>query len=97
MRHLQPRLPLPSTASVIAHECGLRKAYAYDIQAARAGFIVTMQAARAYIQSGLYKKIIVVCAEKMSSTTDYEDRSTCPLFGDAAAAAPSSLPTVPWG
>lgn len=71
---------------MIAHECGLQKAYAYDIQAACAGFIVTMQAARAYIQSGLYKKIIVVCAEKMSSMTDYEDRSTCPLFGDAAAA-----------
>lgn len=81
-----PDYRFPSTASVIAHECGLQKAYAYDIQAACAGFIVTMQAARAYIQSGLYKKIIVVCAEKMSSMTDYEDRSTCPLFGDAAAA-----------
>ena len=68
-----PDYRFPSTASVIAHECGLQKAYAYDIQAACAGFIVTMQAARAYIQSGLYKKIIVVCAEKMSSMTDYED------------------------
>lgn len=81
-----PDYRFPSTASVIAHDCGLHKAYAYDIQAACAGFIVTMQAARAYIQSGLYKKIIVVCAEKMSSMTDYTDRSTCPLFGDAAAA-----------
>ncbi len=45
-----------------------------------------MQAARAYIESGLYKKIVVVCAEKMSSMTDYQDRATCPLFGDAAAA-----------
>ncbi len=81
-----PDYRFPSTASVIAHRCGLTKAYAYDIQAACAGFIVTMQAARAYIQSGLYKKIIVVCAEKMSSMTDYEDRATCPLFGDAAAA-----------
>ena len=81
-----PDYRFPSTASVIAYECGLKNAYAYDIQAACAGFIVTMQAARAYIQSGLYKKIIVVCAEKMSSMTDYEDRSTCPLFGDAAAA-----------
>lgn len=81
-----PDYRFPSTASVIAHECGLQKAYAYDIQAACAGFIVTVQAARAYIQSGLYKKIIVVCAEKMSSMTDYEDRATCPLFGDAAAA-----------
>lgn len=81
-----PDYRFPSTASVIAHDAGLRNCYAYDIQAACAGFIVTMQAARAYICSGLAKKIIVVCAEKMSSMTDYEDRSTCPLFGDAAAA-----------
>lgn len=81
-----PDYRFPSTASVIAYEAGLKNAYAYDIQAACAGFIVTMQAARAYITSGLYKKVIVVCAEKMSSMTDYEDRATCPLFGDAAAA-----------
>ncbi|MDE6410769.1 MAG: ketoacyl-ACP synthase III [Muribaculaceae bacterium] len=81
-----PDYRFPSTASVIAHNCELRNAYAYDIQAACAGFIVTMQAARAYIEAGLYKKIIVVAAEKMSSMTDYEDRATCPLFGDAAAA-----------
>lgn len=81
-----PDYRFPSTASVISYETGLKNAYAYDIQAACAGFIVTMQAARAYIQSGLYKKVIVVCAEKMSSMTNYEDRATCPLFGDAAAA-----------
>lgn len=81
-----PDYRFPSTASVIAHETGLKNAYAYDIQAACAGFIVTMQAARAYIQSGLYNKVIVVCAEKMSSMTDYQDRATCPLFGDAAGA-----------
>ena len=81
-----PDYRFPSTASVIAYQCGLTKAYAYDIQAACAGFIVGMQAARAYISSGLYKKIIVVCAEKMSSMTNYADRATCPLFGDAAAA-----------
>ena len=82
-----PDYRFPSTASVIAHECGLKKAYAYDIQAACAGFIVGVQDARAYITSGIYKKVIVVCAEKMSSMTDYEDRQTCPLFGDGAAAA----------
>ena len=81
-----PDYRFPSTASVISHDCELSKAYAYDIQAACAGFIVTMQAARAYIEAGLYKKVIVVCAEKMSSMTDYQDRATCPLFGDAAAA-----------
>ncbi len=81
-----PDYRFPSTGSVIAHECGLKNAYAYDIQAACAGFIVGMQDARAYITSGIYKKIIVVCAEMMSSMTDYEDRQTCPLFGDGAAA-----------
>lgn len=81
-----PDYRFPSTASVIQHDTKLTNAYAYDIQAACAGFIVTLQAARAYIQGGLYKKIIVVCAEKMSSMTDYQDRATCPLFGDAAAA-----------
>lgn len=81
-----PDYRFPSTGSVIAHQCGLKNAYAYDIQAACAGFIVTLQAAKAYICSGLYKKVIVVAAEKMSSMTDYQDRATCPLFGDAAAA-----------
>ena len=81
-----PDYRFPSTASVILHRAGLKNAYGFDIQAACAGFIVTMQTARAYIQSGLYKKIIVVCAEKMSSMTNYKDRATCPLFGDAAAA-----------
>lgn len=81
-----PDYRFPSTASVIAHGVGLTRAYAYDIQAACAGFLVTVQDARAYIQSGLYKKIVVVAAEKMSSMTDYQDRATCPLFGDAAAA-----------
>ncbi len=81
-----PDYRFPSTASIIAHGCGIEKGYAYDIQAACAGFIVAMQAANAYIKSGLYKKVIVVAAEKMSSMTDYQDRNTCPLFGDAAAA-----------
>ncbi len=81
-----PDYRFPSTASIILHDCGLDNAYGYDIQAACAGFIVSLQAARAYILSGLYKKILVVCAEKMSSMTDYQDRATCPLFGDAATA-----------
>lgn len=81
-----PDYRFPSTASIIIHDTGLSNAYGYDLQAACAGFIVTMQSARAYIQSGLYKKVIVVCAEKMSSMTNYNDRATCPLFGDGAAA-----------
>ena len=77
----------PSTASIIAHGTGIeKKCYAYDIQAACAGFLVGMYEATAYIRSGMYKKVIVVSAEKMSSMVDYTDRAICPLFGDAAAA-----------
>jgi len=77
----------PSTASIIAHGTGIeKKCYAYDIQAACAGFLVALYDATGYIRSGMYKKIIVVAAEKMSSMTNYKDRATCPLFGDAAAA-----------
>lgn len=92
-----PDYRFPSTASIIAHQCGLNHCYAYDIQAACAGFIVTLQAATAYIRSGMYKKVIVVAAEMMSSMTNYEDRTTCPLFGDAAAAVlvePTEEPNV---
>ncbi len=81
-----PDYRFPSTASIIIHNCGLGNSYGYDIQAACAGFIVALQDATAYIRSGMYKKIVVVAAEMMSSMTDYTDRSTCPLFGDAAAA-----------
>lgn len=81
-----PDYRFPSTASIIAHQCGAVNAYAYDIQAACAGFIVALQSASAYIRSGLYKKIVVIAAEKMSSMTNYKDRTTCPLFGDAASA-----------
>lgn len=81
-----PDYRFPSTASVIAYGCKLVNAYGYDIQAACAGFIVAMQDATAYIRSCMYKKIIVVTTEKMSSMVNYNDRTTCPLFGDGAAA-----------
>ena len=84
MRNIKSRFP--STASIIAHGCGLNNCYAYDIQAACAGFIVALQSGNAYIKSGIYKKVVIVAAEMMSSMTDYQDRNTCPLFGDAAAA-----------
>ena len=81
-----PDYRFPSTGSIIAGGCGLNKAYAYDIQAACAGFIVALQDATSYIRSGMYKKVVVVAAEKMSSMVNYTDRTTCPLCGDAAAA-----------
>lgn len=80
-----PDYRFPSTASIIIEGAGLKKAYGYDIQAACAGFIVALEDAAAYIKSGLSKKIIVCCTEKMSSMVNYNDRSTCPLFGDGAA------------
>ncbi len=80
-----PDYRFPSTASIICEGTGLKNAYAYDIQAACAGFIVALEDATAYIKSGLRKKIIVVAAEKMSSMVNYKDRATCPLFGDGAS------------
>ncbi len=80
-----PDYRFPSTASVIIEGAKIKNCYGYDIQAACAGFIVALQDANAYIRSGLYKKVIVVCTEKMSSMINYEDRATCPLFGDGAA------------
>ncbi|MCH5247610.1 MAG: ketoacyl-ACP synthase III [Muribaculaceae bacterium] len=81
-----PDYRFPSTASVIAYGCHLKNCYAYDIQAACAGFIVALEDAAGYVKSGLKKKVVVVCAEKMSSMVNYKDRSTCALFGDGAAA-----------
>lgn len=81
-----PDYRFPSTGSIIAHNVGLPNAYAYDIQAACAGFLVALQDGAAYVKSGLRKKVVVVAAEKMSSMTNYTDRATCPLFGDGAGA-----------
>lgn len=81
-----PDYRFPSTGSVIAHKLGMTHAYAYDIQAACAGFLVALQDGAAYIRSGMYKKVVVVAAEKMSSMVNYADRTTCPLFGDGAGA-----------
>ena len=81
-----PDYRFPSTASIIAEKCGIKKAFSYDIQAACSGFLFALNSATAYIRSGMYKKVIVVSAEKMSSMVDYTDRATCPIFGDAGAA-----------
>ncbi|MDD3162378.1 MAG: ketoacyl-ACP synthase III, partial [Bacteroidales bacterium] len=76
----------PSTSSIIAGKLGCKNAFAFDLSAACSGFLYALQTARAYVCSGLYKKVMVITTEKMSSITNYEDRSTCPLFGDGAAA-----------
>ncbi|MEG1587008.1 MAG: beta-ketoacyl-ACP synthase III [Bacteroidales bacterium] len=81
-----PDYRFPSTASIISERCGIKKAFSYDIQAACSGFLFALQTAAAFVQSGMYKKVIVVTAEKMSSMVDYTDRATCPIFGDGGAA-----------
>ena len=76
----------PSTASIVVGKLGLKNAFAFDFWGACCGFLYTLDVAATMIQSGRYKKIIIIGADKMSSVTDYKDRQTCPLFGDGAAA-----------
>lgn len=76
----------PSTASIVLGKLGLKNAFAMDFSAACCGFLYTLDVAAGLIQSGRYKKVIVIGADKMSSIVDYQDRQTCPLFGDGAAA-----------
>jgi 3-oxoacyl-[acyl-carrier-protein] synthase-3 len=76
----------PSTANLISDKVGMINAWSFDLSAACSGFIYGLQAAAAFVQSGRYKKVILVGADMMSAITDYTDRTTCPLFGDGAGA-----------
>lgn len=84
---MSPDYISPSTAALIQANIGAVNAAAFDIQAACTGFLYCISMAKAYIESGLYKHILVIATEKMSAFIDYKDRSTCILFGDGAAAA----------
>lgn len=81
-----PDYKFPSTASIVLGKLGLNNAFAFDFSAACCGFLYTLDVAASMIQSGRYKKIIVIGADKMSSLVDYTDRATCVLFGDGAGA-----------
>ena len=81
-----PDYKFPSTASIALGKLGLKNAFAFDFSAACCGFLYTLDVAASMIQSGRYKKIIVIGADKMSSLVDYTDRATCVLFGDGAGA-----------
>jgi 3-oxoacyl-[acyl-carrier-protein] synthase-3 len=81
-----PDYKFPSTASIVLGKLGLKNAFAFDFSAACCGFLYTLDVAASMIQSGRYKKIIVIGADKMSSMVDYTDRATCVLFGDGAGA-----------
>lgn len=76
----------PSSASLLIGKTGLRNAFGFDMEAACAGFLYAMEIGASMICSGRYKRIIVVGGDQMSSVTNYEDRNTCPIFGDGAAA-----------
>lgn len=82
-----PDLPVASTAAYVASEVGAKNAFGYDLQAACSSFLYGMSTAVAYIESGRYKKVVVIGADKMSSIIDYTDRATCIIFGDGAGAA----------
>ena len=81
-----PDYKFPSTASIVLGKLGLKNAFAFDLEAACCGFLYSLDMAASMIQSGRYKKIIVIGADKMSSLIDYQDRATCVLFGDGAGA-----------
>lgn len=83
---MSPDYLFPSTAALIQADIGATLSGAMDIQAACSGFIYGLSIAKAFIESGMYKNILLVSSEKMSALLDYKDRSTCVLFGDGASA-----------
>ncbi|MEO8086910.1 MAG: beta-ketoacyl-ACP synthase III [Bacteroidota bacterium] len=81
-----PDMVFPATANIITDKIGAKNAFGYDIQAACSGFIYALVTGSKFIESGQYKKVVIVGADKMSSIIDYSDRATCIIFGDGAGA-----------
>ena len=81
-----PDMQFPATSNIITDKAGLKNAFGYDINAACSGFLFALTTASQFIETGKYKKIIVVGGDKMSSIMNYEDRATCIIFGDGAGA-----------
>ncbi|MEN2486813.1 beta-ketoacyl-ACP synthase III [Flavobacterium sp. UW10123] len=81
-----PDMMVASTGVYVATEIGATNAFSYDLQAACSSFLYGMSTAAAYVQSGRYKKVLLIGADKMSSIVDYTDRATCIIFGDGAGA-----------
>ena len=81
-----PDMPVAATGVYVATQIGAVNAFSYDLQAACSSFLYGMSTAARYIESGRYKKVLLIGADKMSSIVDYEDRSTCIIFGDGAGA-----------
>ena len=83
---ITPDMPFPATANIIANKVGIHNAWSYDINAACSGFIFALSTGVQFIESGRYKKVVIIGADMMSAITNYKDRTTCPLFGDAGTA-----------
>ncbi|MFN6944908.1 MAG: beta-ketoacyl-ACP synthase III [Cytophagaceae bacterium] len=81
-----PDFVFPATGNLICDMCGLKNAFSYDLQAACSGFIFGLTTGSQFIETGKYKKVIIVGADKMSSIINYTDRTTCIIFGDGAGA-----------
>ncbi len=81
-----PDMPVASTAAFVASQIGATNAFSFDLMAACSGFLYGMSTASSYIESGRYKKVLLIGADKMSSIIDYEDRATCIIFGDGGGA-----------
>ncbi len=81
-----PDKVMPDTANTLCDKLGLVNAFGYDLKAACSGFIYAITTASQFIRTGMYKKVIVVGADKMSSIIDYQDRATCIIFGDGCGA-----------
>jgi 3-oxoacyl-[acyl-carrier-protein] synthase-3 len=81
-----PDYPFPSTANVLCDKTGMKNAWGFDLIAACSGFIYALSTGAQFIETGKYKKVIVVGVDKMTSILDYQDRTTCVIFGDGAGA-----------
>jgi 3-oxoacyl-[acyl-carrier-protein] synthase-3 len=81
-----PDHQFPATGNIVSDQCGLVNAFSYDISAACSGFLYSLTTGAQFIETGKYKKVIVVGVDKMSSIIDYEDRATCIIFGDGGGA-----------
>lgn len=81
-----PDYPFPSTANVLCDKAGMTNAWSYDLNAACSGFIYALSTGAQFIETGRYKKVVVVGVDKMTSILDYQDRTTCVIFGDGGGA-----------
>lgn len=81
-----PDMVFPATANILANKIGAKNAWGFDVSAACSGFLFSLETGAAFIESGRYKKVLVVGVDKMSAIVDYTDRSTCIIFGDGAGA-----------